>query len=157
MKEVIVEFIEEGTDRVIRTCSLEEYNNQIESINNTIPKEYKFLKKNVMKKITLLEVVAEMTYQWDLDDCVNTLLFRGSGNYQTDENRNLLRPIVQELYDNYEFMRIIDMVELMVDELGLDIDIEDRTNISREILRGYGGSLIKCDGNDVEKVLLTLN
>ena len=109
-----------------------------------------------MKKITLLEVVAEMTYQWDLDDCVNTLLFRGSGNYQTDENRNLLRPIVQELYDNYEFMRIIDMVELMVDELGLDIDIEDRTNISREILRGYGGSLIKCDWNDVEKVLLTL-
>jgi preprotein translocase subunit Sss1 len=43
-KKVIVEFIEEGTDRVIRTCTLEEYNNMIESINNTIPKEYKFLK-----------------------------------------------------------------------------------------------------------------
>ena len=54
MKEVIVEFIEEGTDRVIRTCSLEEYNNMIESINNTIPKEYKFLKKNVMKKEELI-------------------------------------------------------------------------------------------------------
>lgn len=50
MKKVIVEFIEEGTDRVIRTCSLEEYNNMIESINNTIPKEYKFLKINKMKK-----------------------------------------------------------------------------------------------------------
>jgi hypothetical protein len=44
MKEVIVEFIEEGTDRVIRTCTLEEYNNEIESINNLIPQEYKFLK-----------------------------------------------------------------------------------------------------------------
>ena len=43
-KEVIVEFIEEGTDRVIRTCTLEEYNNEIESINNLIPQEYKFLK-----------------------------------------------------------------------------------------------------------------
>ena len=50
MKQTIVEFIEEGTDRVIRTCPLEEYNNQIESRNNLIPQEYKFLKKNVMKE-----------------------------------------------------------------------------------------------------------
>jgi uncharacterized FlaG/YvyC family protein len=49
MKEVIVEFIEEGTDRVIRTCSLEEYISDIESINDTIPKEYKFLKNSYEK------------------------------------------------------------------------------------------------------------
>ena len=53
MKEVIVEFIEDGTDRVIRTCPLEEYKSDIESINNLIPEEYKFLKKNVMKKVRI--------------------------------------------------------------------------------------------------------
>lgn len=110
-----------------------------------------------MKNITLSEVVAEMTYQWDLDVCVDTILFRGGDEDETFiKNRNLLTPIVKELYDNYEFMRLIDMVELMIDELGLDIDIEDRTNIARVMLKGYGGYLVKCDENDVDKILLTL-
>jgi hypothetical protein len=43
-KEVIVEFRMEGTDELIRTSTLEKYNNDIESINNLIPQEYKFLK-----------------------------------------------------------------------------------------------------------------
>ena len=47
-KKVIVEFIEDGTDKVISTYSLEEYNNMIESVNNLIPKEYKFIKTEMI-------------------------------------------------------------------------------------------------------------
>jgi hypothetical protein len=52
--KTIVEFIEEGTNRVIRSCSIEEYNNMIESYNNLIP--YKHLKE---KKIKVEMVVSQ--------------------------------------------------------------------------------------------------
>ena len=52
--KAIVEFIEEGTDRVIRSCPIEEYNNMIESYNNLIP--YKHLKS---KKIKVEMIVSQ--------------------------------------------------------------------------------------------------
>jgi hypothetical protein len=130
MKETIVEFIEEGTDRVIRTCSLEEYNNEIESINNTIPKEYKFLKKNVMKKIHLFchskdsTIKIQDTITWDNDEDLGNYI----DNFHDQKNR-LYRP-----YNSYWAFYTTD--ELTPDEkIIIGVDFGDRIKTLEEFNR----------------------
>ena len=60
--KTIVEFIEEGTDRVISNYPIEEYNNMIESYNNLIP--YKHLKLNKMEHRNIEDIKQELETVW---------------------------------------------------------------------------------------------
>jgi len=133
MKEVIVEFIEDGTDRVIRTCPLEEYKSDIESINNTIPKEYKFLKKNVMKQITLQEVLYEMTFRFDLKTSVENILM----DNLSDETYGMLYRRLSILFADGNLMKSIDVVMDVVEEIYEGFYDEDREKIVEVILTHY--------------------
>jgi len=130
MKETIVEFRMEGTDELIRTCPLEEYNNQIENRNNLIPQEYKFLKKNVMKKIHLYchskdcSITIQDTITWDNDGDLRNYI----DNFHDQKNR-LFRP-----YNSYWAYYTTD--ELTPDEeIIIGVDFGDKIKTLEEFNR----------------------
>jgi hypothetical protein len=130
MKETIVEFRMEGTDELIRTCPLEEYNNQIENRNNLIPQEYKFLKKNVMKKIHLYchskdcSITIQDTITWDNDADLRNYI----DNFHDQKNR-LFRP-----YNSYWAYYTTD--ELTPDEeIIIGVDFGDKIKTLEEFNR----------------------